>query len=183
MHAELAALCAADQSERVAHPAYGTPEYWALRERDAARRAAVAALVGAGALHSAEDYFHAALIMQHGDSVADAGQAYDLARRATELGHAPARWLTAAARDRWLMYQSLPQTYGTQFVPDGQRYRLWELDPATTDDERAAWDVPPLAEQEARAEAMSRTEPQPPMTDAPAWIQAALLRWAAADEG
>ena len=151
MNDELRALCAADQAERAEHPRYGTAEYAALRKRDHARRERVQALLAAGEVESAEDYYHAALIYQHGDQVEEAAQAYLLAAKGAALGYRPARWLAAAAYDRWQMYQGLPQKYGTQFVPDGNRYRLWDVDPATTDAERAAWDVPSLAEQERRA--------------------------------
>ena len=75
------------------------------------------------------------------------------------------------------MYRGLPQKYGTQIVPDGERYRLWDLDGETTDAERAQWDVPPLSAQRARAEEMTRSEPQPPMDKAPEWLQMALRRW------
>jgi hypothetical protein len=88
------------------------------------------------------------------------------------------RRLAAAAYDRWCMYEGRSQKYGTQLVPDGVAYRLWDLDPATTDAERAQWDVPPLAEQLRRAEAMTRSEPQPPLDRAPEWMKAALARWA-----
>jgi hypothetical protein len=100
-----------------------------------------------------------------------------LARAAALDGYAPARWLAAAAYDRWCMYRGLPQKYGTQFVPDGKRYRLWDVEGETTDAERAQWEVPPLAAQHARAEAMTRNEPQPPMDMAPEWLETALRRW------
>ncbi len=65
--------------------------------------------------------------------------------KGAELGHRAARWLAAAAHDRWLMRQGKPQKYGTQYVTEGDRWRLWEVDPATTDQERKEWSVPPLA--------------------------------------
>lgn len=74
------------------------------------------------------------------------------------------------------MYEGRPQRSGTQSVPDGVRYRLWDVEPATTDEERAAWDVPPLAEQLRRAEVLTRNEPQPRMGGAPAWLKAAIER-------
>jgi hypothetical protein len=70
-----------------------------------------------------------------------------------------------------------PQRYGTQFVPDGVRHRLWDVEPGTTDEERAAWDVPPLAEQLRRADELTRSGPQPPMDEAPAWLKVATERW------
>jgi hypothetical protein len=88
---------------------------------------------------------------------------------------AAGKWLAAAALDRWLMYQGRPQKYGTQIVPDGTRWRIWNTDPTTTDADRAAADVPPLKEQLERAEAM--TDPQPPMEEAPTWLKNALESW------
>lgn len=182
MNAELQALFEADQMERQPHPAYGTAAYQLLRTHDAMRRERVGALLAAGAFTAAEDWYHAALIFQHGEKLDEIWQAHALALRAVEADYAPARWLAAAALDRWLMYQGRRQRYGTQFVPDGTRYWLWEVDPATTDAERAAWDVPALAEQVERAEEMSLTEPQPPMEDAPWWLKEALRRWSEPDQ-
>ena len=48
------------------------------------------------------------------------------------------------------MYADQPQKYGTNIVPDGVGWRLWDVDPTTTDAERIANDVPPLAEMQAR---------------------------------
>ena len=53
------------------------------------------------------------------------------------------------------MYDKKPQKYGTQFQKQGDVWVLWEVDPATTDEERAKWDVPPLAEAKARAVQMN----------------------------
>lgn len=177
MHDELRALYEADQQQRQDHPTYGTVEYAQLRAHDAERRELVRALIAENALTFAEDFYHAAMILQHGEALADIWQAHTLALRATELGHVPARWLAAASLDRWLMYQGRPQKYGTQFVPDGTRYRLWTVDPVTTDAERAAWGVPALEEQARRAERMTRTEPQPPLEDAPWWLKEAVTLW------
>lgn len=129
------------------------------------------------ALATAEDYYHAAMIFQHGEVLEEIWQAHVLALEAAELGSTPARWMAAAALDRWLMMQGQPQRYGTQFVPDGTRYRLWDVDPATSDADRTAWDVPTLAHQARRAEHMTRTVPQPPMIDAPWWLRDAVKRW------
>jgi hypothetical protein len=74
------------------------------------------------------------------------------------------------------MFQGQPQRYGTQLVPDGTRWRLWDTDPATTDADRAEWDVPTMDEQLERAR--TRTDPQPSMVDAPSWLKEALERWA-----
>ncbi|MBK9711698.1 MAG: hypothetical protein IPO81_10295 [Kouleothrix sp.] len=69
--------------------------------------------------------------------------------------------------------------HGTQYVHDGVRHRLWDVDPATTDAERAAWNVPTLAEQLRKAEEATRVDPPQPISldDAPWWLKEALLRW------
>ncbi len=81
---------------------------------------------------------------QHSSSRNDVWRAHELCMTAAELGYDNARWLAAPAYDRWLMYQDRPQKYGTQFPFNGERWELWPVDPATTDDERAEWHVPSL---------------------------------------
>jgi hypothetical protein len=183
MNSELQDLFRADQDERTNHPVYGTPEYWALRELDAERRTHLRHIIESGGLQEPEDYYHAAWILNHGESVEEIWQAHKLAKEAAKFGLRHARWLTAATYDRWLMYQGRPQKYGTQIVPDGKRQRVWDVDPATSDAERAEWDVPPLAEMYQRAEEVTRKEPMPPMDTAPEWLKEALLRWRSVDEG
>lgn len=179
MQPELHKLFEADRRERDPHPRAGTPEYAALRARDTDRRRRAGELLAQGAVQTAEDHYHAALLFQHGDGVDEIAQARACALKAAEMGHGAARWLAAAALDRWLMYQGQPQKFGTNIVPDGTRQRVWDVDPQTTDAERAAWDVPPIAEMERRAAETSAREPMPPMDQAPAWLKAALVRWKA----
>lgn len=139
---ELRALMAADQEDR----AGGNLGPEAV-DRDRVRLYRVKELLDAGAAEDAEDLFCAAMILQHGSSLDDYWQAHELAKASADGGHAPARWLAAAAYDRWLMLQGEPQHFGTQyFSMAGGPLRLWEVDPATTDDERAEWDVPPLSD-------------------------------------
>lgn len=179
MNDELLALYTADREERVDQPRMGTPEYTAMREHDKQRRLRAAAIPATLKAPEAADLYHAALLFQHGDETEDAWRVYELAREATERGDERARWLTAAAYDRWLMYQSKPQKYGTQYVHDGVRHRLWDVDPDTTDAKRAAWNVPPLAEQLRKAEEATHNHPPEPINldDAPWWLKEALLRW------
>lgn len=183
MSKDLQDLFRADRDDRTNHPAHGTPEYRLLRERDAGRRQRLHAIIECGGLKEPEDYYHAAWILNHGESIEEIWQAHILAQKAAELGLRRARWLAAATYDRWLMYQGKPQKYGTQIVPDGKRQRVWDVEPATSDAERAAWDVPPLAEMERRAEEATRNEPMPAMDTAPEWLKDALLRWRDEDEG
>ena len=184
MNHELTSLYQADKRERINQPRGNTMEYKAMRARDLERRQRVMEMAQAHALDTAEDYYHAAHIMNHGDTPQDAENAHMLALRSSELGYRPARWLAAASYDRWQMYQGKPQKYGTNYVYDGQEDRLWDVDPNTTDEERAEWDVPPLAEQLRKAREangykipLSEIERKEFEANAPPWLKQALKRW------
>ena len=176
-HPELLALWKADQKEHKQPPVFGTPAYEAMRRRDAERRQQVRQIVATTQALEPEDLYYAALVLHHGGELDEVWQGYELARRSAEMGYRPARWLTAATVDRWLMYQGRPQKYGTQIVPDGHRFRVWDVDPEITDAERIAWDVRPLEQQHRRAAQLTRTEPMPPMDRAPQWLKDAINRW------
>lgn len=170
----LLTLLVEDQAERRDVVA-GTPEYDALRSRDRTRRQQVQALLAQGWPEAVAALYAAAWVMNHGDTSDEAKLAQHLAAKARDLGHRPARWLAAAALDRSLMYAGQRQKYGTNTVPDGTGWRVWDVDPTTTDAERAEHDVPPLAELMARAAALD--DPQPDLTPAPDWLKAAARRW------
>ena len=184
MNQELRDLFVADQTERRGDIGYDTRDYWQLRERDAQRRRRVSELLAQGAVSAPDDYFHAALIFQHGETLEDIWQAHELARKAVEMGATQSmglkdsHWLAAAALDRWLMYQGKPQKYGTQFVPDGTRWRLWDVDPGTSDAERTANHVPALQEQLKQAERYTQEGGFGiEKNKAPQWLREALERW------
>lgn len=143
--AELRAIYLADQQDRVDQQGGRVPAC-EVAERDGARRAQVEALVAGGVVMTADDYFRAAMVFQHGETLEHFWQALELATRAAELGHESGARLAAMAYDRWLMRQGEVQKYGTQYVIQGGEKLLWEVDPATTDQERAAWNVPCLAD-------------------------------------
>lgn len=151
---ELRELYEADQADRLAETMPAD-----MVERDRARLRRVADLLDAGAAESGEDFYHAAMVFQHGNGPEDFQRARELALRAAEMGHRPGRWLAAAALDRWLMTRGEPQKYGTQYRASGDRYELYRVDPATTDEERAEWDVPTLAEARRRADDLTAARP------------------------
>lgn len=184
MNQELRDLFVADQTERRGDIGPDNPEYRQLRERDAGRRQRVNEIIAEGHLTAPDDYFHAALIFQHGEILEDIWRAHELAQKAAEMGatasmgYKDSRWLAAAALDRWLMYQGKPQKYGTQFVPDGKRWRLWDFDPATTDAERTAHHIPSLQEQLKQAERYTQDGGFGVEKDkVPEWLRGALERW------
>lgn len=143
-HPRLAELYTQDQADRTAD----TPDWFGIARRDAERRAEVQRLLDAGAARTAADYYHAAMIFQHGTDSVAYRKARDLARTAEQLGSAAARWLAAAAHDRYLLSTGAAQHYGTQFIelPNGR----WHLSPfdstAVTDTERARVGARTLAE-------------------------------------
>lgn len=177
MNITLKRLYDLDRDDHAAPRIAGTQEYDAMRSRDAGRRQKVRILLENGSVSDPVDLYHAAWILNHGDEVVDAELAWQLAQRSLYAGYEPAKWLYAAAFDRAQMYRGLAQKFGTQIVPDGRRYRLWDTDPATSDDERASYNVPPLAEMRQRADKDSSTLDQPPMEHAPAWLLRKVSHW------
>lgn len=157
LNAELTRLYEEDQKDRSA--GLGNIDWSVVGKRDAERRKRVLEMVAQGSLKEADDYFHAALVLQHGEGTEDYKQAHDLCLKAVELdpGNDSARWLAAASMDRYLMNQGKPQLYGTQFKKVDGKWILWEVDPSITDEERARWQVPPLAAAKARAQEMNET--------------------------
>lgn len=143
---ELARLAAEDQDDR--KPGAGEIDWEGIAPRDRARVARVKEIVAAGGAKLPDDLYHAALVLQHGEEVAEFQMAHDLALRAAEADAdlTSARWLAAAALDRLLVRSGKPQKYGTQMIREDGRWVVAEVDPAVTDAERALWEVPPLAE-------------------------------------
>ena len=126
-------------------------------DRDRARQREALEMLRSGAVRTAADYFHAAVIFQHGETADDAAFAFSLATTGSRIdpAHAGARWLAAAAWDRVLMRRGKPQWYGTQFVRDRDgKWVLYAIDEkAVTDAERQRHGVRTLA---AQAEALRK---------------------------
>jgi hypothetical protein len=156
LNAELIQLYDEDQADRRAS-SYEAIDWTKVAPRDQARRKRVDEILAAGAARAADDYYHAAMVYQHGDGPAEIQRAHDLAVKAIELDptHHAARWLAAAAEDRKLMYEHKAQKWGTQYKKIDGNWIVWPVDPAITDDQRAEWDVQPLADAEAHAAQMN----------------------------
>lgn len=151
---ELRAMADEDQRMRQAGDTDPQAEY----DADKRHRLRVLELLAEGRILLGEDKVRAALLLQHTGAVLCDGAlrseslenyllAHFLARSAARAGHRPARRMAALTIDRYLVFSGRPQKYGTQYRFDEKAGRevLLEVDPATTDAERAEWDVEPLA--------------------------------------
>jgi hypothetical protein len=147
-NAEMARLFDADQAARTSDHI----DWDVVAPQDAARRARVRTLLGGGALRSADDYWRAAFIFQHGDKPEDYLLAHGLAIIAAAKGRRDAPWIAAATLDRYLQAIGQKQVYGTQYrlrpgVPTTQE----PYDRTTISDAmRVATGVPTQADQEKR---------------------------------
>jgi hypothetical protein len=129
-----------------------------VAKQDLLRRERTRELLAASALHSGDDFWHAAFIFQHGGDAADYLLAHTLATVAIARGRPDATWIAAATLDRYLQKIGQKQIYGTQFLNKG--------DDATTQEPydrtlisnalREALGVPPQAEQERRRAEIER---------------------------
>lgn len=150
-NAELQRLFEADQEARRSQ----RTDWDVMDQEDAERREAVLELFRAGKITTGTDYFNAAVIFQHGENVEDIRVAHSFATMSAQLGFSRAYWLKAASWDRLMMYFGQPQWYGTQFTmnDDGQWILYQVAAGVISDDQRAEWSLPSLAEAKARAEA------------------------------
>lgn len=155
LNPELLQLYDDDQADRAG--SYEKIDWSQVTPRDQARRKRVDEIIATGGAKVADDYYHAAMVYQHGDSPDEIQRAHDLAVKAVEFDpkHNAARWLAAASEDRKLMYEGKPQKWGTQCKKIDGKWVLWQVDPAITDDQRDEWNVPSLAEARAQAERMN----------------------------
>ncbi len=143
---ELSLLYEKDQEARMHQPI----DWAVVGKQDEEHRQRVLELLKKQKVVSANDYLHAAMIMQHGSTFEDIRLAGSLATIASTIDPdlERARWLTAAAWDRALMKKDVPQWYGTQYRPvPGGKTILYKVDESVvTDEERKSLSVPTLQE-------------------------------------
>ena len=123
-------------------------------DAQAKRFAEVVAWHDAGELASAAQRFWAGAILVRSDEPMHLVLAESLGASAAVMGEHRGRLVQAEARDRTAMLVGEPQPYGTQsvFVPVTGQWRLYAVDPRTTDEERRAMGLPSLAELRAQTE-------------------------------
>lgn len=143
---ELRKMVSADRLEREA----ASVDWSVTDSNDKARASRVMEMLAAGKIETAEDFYNAGVIFQHGDSPDDFKLAFSFATIAARLApeHRAPKWLAAAAWDRYMMGKKLPQWYGTQsqfFKETGKTSLYPLLADAVSDAERSEASIPPLA--------------------------------------
>jgi hypothetical protein len=116
---ETAALFKADQSvrENLKPEQFKDREFITrMIEGDHARRERTKILLKGGKLKTANDFYHAAFIFQHGDTPDDYLLAHTLALASAAKGSKDASWIAAATLDRYLQTIGQKQIYGTQYL-------------------------------------------------------------------
>jgi hypothetical protein len=160
---ELSQLFRDDQADRT--PQNGVPIDWrVVSKRDEARLKRVKELYAANELKTGGDYFHAGMILQHGDTSEDYLLCHELCVAAVAKGSSDpkswfssAKWLAAASEDRFLLSIGRPQRFGTQSTSEGDGpVILDKVEDGVTDTLRKDFGVPPLSE--AKAKVASRNE-------------------------
>ena len=148
---EMTAIFEADQADR-SGPAI---DWSVVGPRDRARATRTKALLDSGALESADDYYHAAFVFQHGAEPNDYLLAHTLAMIAVARGRPDANWIAAATLDRYLQRIGQKQIFGTQFVFGKSETTQDPYDRQLLSDAiRKAVGVPPIAAQEERRKAI-----------------------------
>ena len=116
--------------------------------RQTARIKKVHELFDAKRVVSADDYLWASAILVESDSLEELNNAYEVALEAARLGEDRGFRVAAEACDKQLVKQGMHQRYGTQYMwePVLGAWRLYPLDPRTSDAERKGMGVEPLEE-------------------------------------
>jgi hypothetical protein len=165
--AELLQLYEADQKDREGSITQSI-DWTAVSARDAERRNRVREIIKSGGVRTGKDYERAAMVFQHGSTPDDILMAHVLAVTALGKGNTDARWLSAAALDRFLHQVKQPQVFGTQF--QRQEGQPWTMEPynRTLIDARVRADncVPDHDHQARALDALNKGE-EPPSPSRP----------------
>src|SRR4026209_3035802 len=96
-------------------------------------------LFAADGLHTAMDYYRAAMVLQHGEAAEAFLLAHEFCIVAIIQGtnDRESAWLAASAEGRFLMTVERPQRFGTQFRSESNGpLRLYKVAPGVTDELR-----------------------------------------------
>lgn len=118
---------------------------YVLNQED--RRETVRGFVKEEKLVTSEDYLYAGVILSTSPFEDDLIAASASGLTAAEMGEERGFRVAAEAIDRLKMLRGEPQRYGTQYhyIEVIKKWRLYPVDPNTTDAERASMGIPSLA--------------------------------------
>ena len=145
-NAELKKMYDDDQGSRMV----SNIDWVQLTKNDNIRENRVYEFIKEGKIVTGKDYYHSAMIFQHGKDSVAYGMAVKQMKKAIELDPKINKWLLAAAIDRDLMSRNKPQIYGTQYVKKGEnaKWERYKIDTTqVTAEERKHYNVETLAEQ------------------------------------
>lgn len=148
---ELKRLHDDDQADRT--PPKGKEIDWAIvGPRDKSRLKRVKELLARNLLQTGNDYYRAALVLQHGEEPEDFLLSHEFCVIAMAKGKndEDTRWLAASSEDRFLMNIGRPQRFATQFRSEGNGpIQLYHVGPGVTDEMRRIMGLHSLAEAKA----------------------------------
>lgn len=151
---ELATMFAQDQSDRRDLDNNPRQDQWAkIAAHDKAHYERVLDLMRQDKLTTGDEFYYAAMIMQHGKDQKDYMLAHIFAMAAAQRGNKAAVWLSAASFDRLMQSAGQPQVFGTQFFcKANEPYVISEpMEPTLiTDSVRKAFNVPSLEQNKQR---------------------------------
>lgn len=144
----LSAMFAEDQSDRVRWRQKAMDSA-TIMARDESRRSEVRRMLAAAQVRTAHDFFCAALISHHGQTIDDYRLATSLAwiSMTLEPTNKDYAYMVASTWDRFMVKQGKPQWYGTKcrHEPESGKDQLYPVDEtAVTDSDRARFDLKPL---------------------------------------
>ncbi len=157
-NSELKRLHDEDQADRT--PPKGKEIDWAIvGPRDKSRLQRVKELLAQNKLQTGNDYYRAALVLQHGQEPEDFLLSHEFCVIAMAKGKndKDTKWLAVSSEDRFLMNIGRPQRFATQFRSEGNGpIRLYQVGAGVTDEMRRIMGLHSLAEVKAHEIELNR---------------------------
>ena len=130
--AEIAKMFEEDQAARTGEMT--TEKIQKMVRDDEARLARIKVMVKQGLLSTAQDFYYAAFLFQHGSSFGEYHTAHELSVCAMILGSKGAKWIGAASYDRMLHSCGHRQRWATQFSIVAGKVKIQAYDETGTSD-------------------------------------------------
>lgn len=153
---ELLEIYRKDQSDRQAKEI----DWNLVTYRDSIRRMRVLEMANQDLLQTSDDFYHAAMVFQHGTDSTSYKKAICFMKSAIKLDKTRSKWLLAASTDRYLLSMRKPQIYGTQYQKKPfQPWKLAKMDSTIISDSvRLEFGVRTLSEQQEYLKKMNKSD-------------------------